>query len=169
MAVTTEITVRVMKHDGSEYRRWSAKVSQRNESLLVLDAEFDSDVSHDLMGDIKRGTRTIEYYWFDRWYSIFQFLNDDGSTRLWYCNINTPFRLGDAELTYVDMDIDIVVRPDFSYQVLDEDEFAINTERYGYSEQEIRHVHEALHELTSTIEGRQFPFSLTPPLAVNCL
>src|ERR1051325_3301147 len=95
-----DVTVRVLKHDGTEYRRWRARLREQQESLVVLDAEFDTDVSHRLLGDIKRGTKTIEYYWLDRWYSVFQFLETHGDTRLWYCNINLPPRFEDDEITY---------------------------------------------------------------------
>src|SRR5690349_9417121 len=84
------ITVRVFKYDGAEHRTWHAHLAQRASSLLVLDAEFDVDVQHDILGEIRRGMRTIEYYWQDRWYNIFRFLNDDGSTQAYYCNVATP-------------------------------------------------------------------------------
>ena len=69
-----QVTVRVLKYDRTEYRRWNARISQHNGSLLVLDAEFEYDVQHDLLGVIQGGTRTIEYYWLDRWYNIFRFM-----------------------------------------------------------------------------------------------
>ena len=116
-----QVTVRVLKYDGTEYRRWNARLWQNNGSLLVLDAEFEYDVQHDLLGAIPSGTRTIESYWLNRWYNIFRFMNDDNSTRLYYCNINMPPSLEDNVLTYIDLDIDILVQPDFSYQVLDLD------------------------------------------------
>jgi uncharacterized protein len=155
------ITVRVLKHDGVEYRRWNAHIAARNDSLIVLDAEFDVDVTHDLLGKIQRGTRTVEYYWFDRWYNIFRFLNGDGETRLYYCNINTPPAVEGGVLTYVDLDIDILVQPDMTYQVLDLEEFALNVERYGYSEEEKQQAQAAVDELISMIRTRQFPFAKT--------
>ena len=158
MRAAENITVRVLKHDGVEYRRWKARVAGKEGSLLVLDAEFESDVEHDLLGSIKRGTTTIEYYWLDRWYNVFEFLERDGSTRLYYCNINTPPVIESGVLTYVDLDIDILVQPDFSFQVLDVDEFETNAGRYGYSEEEKRRAQAALAELTSMIVKRQFPF-----------
>ena len=54
------ITVRVLKYDGAEYRRWNARLAQREGSLIVLEAAFEFDVQHHLLGDIRRGTRTIE-------------------------------------------------------------------------------------------------------------
>lgn len=156
----SSITVRVLKHDGAEYRRWEAELIYREGNLLVCDAEFDIDVSHEILGEVKQHTQTVEYYWLDRWYNVFRFLKDDGSTRLWYCNINTPPDLNGETLTYVDLDIDLVVHPDFSIQVLDKDEFEVNAKRYGYSDDERQHAHRAVEELISMIEGREFPFLL---------
>src|SRR5438552_14551762 len=105
MHTTEQITVRVLKYDGVEYRRWHARIARREGSLIVLDAAFEFDVQHHLLGDILRGTRTIEYYWLDRWYNVFQFLETDGSTRLYYCNISLPPTLAGGVLSYVDLDI----------------------------------------------------------------
>ena len=43
-----QITIRVLKYDGAEHRRWRATLSRRDESLLVLDAQFKDEVEHDL-------------------------------------------------------------------------------------------------------------------------
>jgi uncharacterized protein len=153
------ITVRVLKHDGAEYRRWHANLKSRDGELIVLDAEFEIEVTHESLGTIPKGTRTIEYYWLDRWYNIFQFLKEDGGTRLFYCNVNTPPALEDNVLTYVDLDIDLLIGPDFSYEVLDLEEFEANAELYEYSEQTRRRAQTAVEELKQMIEGRQFPFA----------
>ena len=70
-------------------------------------------------------------------------------------------------LTYVDLDIDILVQPDFSFQVLDMDEFETNARRYGYSDEERQQAQKAVDELISMIETHQFPFMLeTSPASV---
>jgi protein associated with RNAse G/E len=153
-----KITVRVLKYDGTEYRRWDATIARQEDSMIVLDAEFQFDVQHHLLGEIPRGTRTIEYYWLDRWYNVFRFLEDDGTTRLYYCNLSMPPAISGNILTYIDLDIDILVRPDFSYQILDLEEFAANAARYDYSEQVKTQAHEAVDELISVIKARQAPF-----------
>jgi protein associated with RNAse G/E len=152
------LTVRVLKYDGAEYRRWHARIARRDGSLIVLDAEFEYDVDHHLLGNIQRGTKTIEYYWFDCWYNVFRFLEDDGGTRLYYCNVSMPPTFEDDVLTYIDLDIDILVQPDFSYQVLDLEEFVVNAGRFSYSEDIERQARAAVDELIAKIETREFPF-----------
>ena len=159
MSEPDQIIVRVLKYDGVESRRWYARLDRQDGSLVVLHATFDDEVQHDLLGNISRGTRTIEYYWLDRWYNVFRFLESDGTTKLFYCNINMPPALSGGVLSYIDLDVDILMQPDFSYQVLDLEEFAANALRYGYSEEVKSHAQAAIDELVSMIETRRFPFS----------
>jgi len=158
-----EITVRVLKYDGTEYRHWQARLTRRQGSLVVLNAEFEYDVQHHLLGSIRRGTRTMEYYWLDRWYNIFRFLKDDGEIRLYYCNINLPPSIEAGVLSYVDLDIDVLVQPDFSYQILDLEEFEANAARYGYPDQIRSNARAAIDELVVMIETHQFPFRENAP------
>jgi len=157
---SNEVVVRVLKHDGSEHRRWRGRIARLEANLIVLEAEFGADISHHLLGEIKRGTRLVEYYWLDRWYNVFRFLHDDGSTRLYYCNINKPPVFDGRSLTYIDLDIDVMVRPDYSYEVLDLDEFRENSQRYQYSAAEQASAAGAVEELCRMIEARHFPFRL---------
>lgn len=154
----TDLIVRACKFDGSENRRWDAQLIERVGSLLVLDAVFDSDIEHDQLGQIASGTLSTEYYWTDRWYNIFRFSHPSGVLRNYYCNVNMPPELKDGVLSYVDLDIDILVAPDRSFRILDEDEFRSNAAHYGYPEDVRRNVRDAVDELVEMIEAGQFPF-----------
>ena len=154
-----EITVRANKYDGSEHRSWPAKVLRHEGSLIVLDAFFDREISHDLLGTIVSGTTSIEYYWLDRWYNVFRFSRPDGELRNYYCNVNVPPEFDGDVLSYVDLDIDILVEPDFSYRIVDQEDFEANAIRYEYSDEVRRQARGALTELVSLIENRSFPFN----------
>lgn len=158
-ATGTPFTIRVLRYDGTEYRRWNAKLARRKGSLIVLEAEFDVEVQHLHLGHIALGTRTVEYYWQDRWYNVFQFLDDAGQTRLWYCNVNLPPVVENSSITYVDLDLDIIVRTDFSYQILDADEFEHHARIFGYPPDVQESARNALIDLISRVERRQFPFN----------
>lgn len=157
--MSDEISVQVLKYDGSQYRQWAGRLSRREGSLIQLDAAFSMDAHHPLLGEIPRGTRLIEYYWLDRWYNVLKFLNDDATTKHFYCNITTPPTLAGQILTYIDLEIDILALPDLSYQILDLDEFEANAEKYAYPEEVHTNAHIAVDRLKQMIEARQFPFS----------
>lgn len=153
------ITVRAYKLDGSEHRSWPAQILRQEDSLLVLDAEFNEEINHDLLGTIVRGTRSIEYYWLDRWYNIFRFASPDGQLRNFYCNVNVPPKFDGKTLNYFDLDIDILVEPDFSYRIVDLDEFQGNAALYGYSAEIRIGAHKGMEDLVKLIEARAFPFN----------
>lgn len=153
-----QIIVSACKYDGSEHRRWSARVKSRNDNLLILDARFAEDIQHRLLGVVERGTVSIEYYWLDRWYNIFRFLKPNGELRNFYCNVNIPPTFDGRVLSYVDLDIDILVAPDLSYQIVDEDEFECNAALYQYPENIHQEAYRALADLVALIENREFPF-----------
>ena len=158
-AVGETIIVRAYKHDGREHRRWAAELVKQDGTLLVLDAYFSEEISHNLLGTIAVGTHSLEYYWLDRWYNIFRFANPDGSLRNFYCNVNVPPTLEGSVLSYIDLDLDILVAPDFSYQILDKDDFEANARLYNYSAEIQSSAAKALDELVSMIETRAFPFA----------
>lgn len=153
-----EVTVQVLKYDGALHRRWRASLQERLGDLLILYAAFEEEVNHSQLGLIRRGTVSIEYYWLDRWYNVFRFLEPDGSVRNFYCNVNMPPSLENGLLSYVDLDVDILVAPDLSYEILDLYEFAQNAERYGYTQEVLSKASIALDELQTLISTRAFPF-----------
>ena len=152
-------TVSARKFDGTEHRRWQAQLVRRENSLLVFDARFDEEVRHPLLGVIPRGTISLEYYWLDRWYNVFRFLLPDGGLRNFYCNVNLPPEFDGGTMSYVDLELDVLVWPDFSYKVLDEDEFAAHAIKYNYPDYIKNRAPQALDELINLIETRRFPFA----------
>jgi uncharacterized protein len=152
------VTVRTYKYDGSEHRHWRAQISRQEDSLIVLDAKFEEEIRHPLLGTVARETSSVEYYWLDRWYNVFRFVEPTGELRNFYCNVNVPPVLQNDVLSYIDLDMDVLVAPDFSYSILDEDEFAANAARFKYPGEVLDKSESALKELISLIEGRAFPF-----------
>lgn len=157
------VKVRACKYNGDVHRNWQASVREQHANLIVLDAVFENEVNHPMLGCIPRGTHSTEYYFTDKWFNIFRFALPDGTLRNYYCNIAAPAALNGNCLSFIDLDIDILVAADFSLQVLDEDEFAINAARWSYDNATRTAVGQAQHEVISLINARAFPFSLDAP------
>ena len=153
------VAVRAYKYDGTLHRTWDADLIRREGSLVVLDAKFTDEIVHELLGTIASGTHSLEYYWLDRWYNVFRFAQPDGKLRNYYCNINVPAKFDGETLSYVDLDLDILVDPDFSYRVLDVEDFERNVKLFGYNEEVQANARQALAELVGMIESHAFPFS----------
>jgi protein associated with RNAse G/E len=151
------ITVNSRSYDGQVRRSWKCELVERVDPLLVFVGEFETDVRHTDLGHIKRGTISYEYYWLDRWYNIFRFHEPTGELRNYYCNINLPPTFDGSYLDYVDLDIDVLVRPDLTYTVLDREDFERNAELYGYPDDVTAKVEATLNELLELIDTRQLP------------
>ena len=152
------VTVNSRKYDLKVRKSWKCRLIERADPLVRLVGEFDSDVSHAGLGSIARGTISEEYYWLDRWYNVFNFSEPDGSFRNFYCNITMPARFENGVLDYVDLDIDVIVWPDGRIETLDEDDFAENSERFGYPGDVRQNALDSLSKLRRFISAGEFPF-----------
>lgn len=152
------ITINSRKFDGSLHRSWKAKLISQKNSLVTLIGEFETEVFHPILGVIGRGTISYEFYWLDRWYNVFRFHEPSGDLRNFYCNVNLPPTFENGVLDYVDLDIDVLVRNDFSHQILDLDEFETNDELYSYPPELREKTEASLNELQFLIQNKIFPF-----------
>lgn len=152
------IRVNSRKFDRTIRKSWTCELVERAEPLLVLRGEFDENISHPDLGEIKRGTVSYEYYWLDRWYNVFRFHDPNGSFRNYYCNINTPPTFANSVLDYVDLDIDILVWEHGVAEVVDYQDFEANAVKFGYPDAIRQRVVETVYDLIGQIEVRNFPF-----------
>ncbi len=155
----TPVMVSAYKFDGRLHRQWPARLIAQAGSLIVLAGVFAEEIQHPLLGRIAPGTLSTEYYWTDRWYNVFRFHEPTGALRNYYCNINQPAQFDGRNLRFVDLDIDVLVAPDFTYQILDEDEFTRHTAQFKYPAQLCAEVTRARAELIALIACREFPFN----------
>ncbi len=148
------ITVNSRKFDGTIRRSWQCEFVERRDSLLVFVGEFDADIQHTDLGLIKKGTISYEYFWLDRWYNIFRFHEPAGELRNFYGNIAMPPKFENGILDYVDLDIDVLISPDFTPTILDRDEYERNAVTFGYAAEVKANVEGALKELLEVFETR---------------
>ncbi len=154
----SEVTINTRKFDGKIHRSWKANLIEKKNSLLTFVGKFEKEVIHPKLGTIICGTISYEYYWLDRWHNIFLFKEPDGRFRNFYCNINMPPTFEKNVLNYIDLDIDILVWKDFSYEILDEDEFIENATFYKYPSKIKNKVYENVSILEKMLKNKDFPF-----------
>lgn len=152
------VTINSRKFDGQIHRSWRAELISETTSLLTFVGEFEKEVVHPSLGVIRRKTMSFEFYWLNLWFNVFRFHEPDGELRNFYCNVNMPPRFVNRTLDYVDLDLDILVWKDFSYEILDVEEFRENSEKYQYDEITINEAEKSLERLKVMIEKKIFPF-----------
>ncbi|MGE5674116.1 MAG: DUF402 domain-containing protein [Mycobacterium leprae] len=153
------VTVQAYKYGGIPHYRFAVRVLDRSPELMVVTGEYGRELIHQTRG--KRFTiqnRSIEFYWPGRPYTVAADCSAEGQIRQYYCNINLPPVMADDRVEWVDLDLDLIVQPDLSWQVVDEEEFELHQVRYGYPPEVIQLARESLAALIRLVEAREYPF-----------
>lgn len=96
------------------------------------------------------------YFFKDQYYNVFHLFTKEGIFQKAYVNIASPITIIDKKKIFIDYDIDIIVLPDFSYSIVDQDEFEEHQKLYGRTNEKL--VKEAEQTVISLIKNRNFPF-----------
>jgi hypothetical protein len=155
------VTINARKFDGAIDKSWECNLIEQNENLLIFVGVFKDEIIHSKLGIIRPNTVSYEYYWLDRWYNVFRFHEPEGDFRNFYCNINSPPIFEPGVLNYVDLDVDVLISKKFEIEILDVEEYRINSKKYGYPEKLKEKVKSSVSELICLAENRQFPFDLS--------
>jgi protein associated with RNAse G/E len=135
-----------------EVWRYQGRIIDQDPSSLLVEAFFNINDKPFHGITIRRDDRSIERYFSDRWYNIFEIHDrDDDRIKAWYCNITKPAEFSPGRVTYVDLALDLLVYPDGDYITLDHDEFeALNLDPLT-SKKALK----ALKSLTEIIENKR--------------
>ena len=93
----------------------------------------------------------VQYVWPGRWYMLSAFY-DGLELRHTYASVIQPPVIEPGGLSYVDLDLNLLVHPDMSYEVLTQAEFDQMADILGYSEETHNGALTALRSLTSSVQ-----------------
>ena len=94
----------------------------------------------------------------ERYYSTIYFWNNTSHGFLcYYINFQVPFRRSQYGVDTLDLDLDLVINPDFSFEWKDEDDYRRAIEHKAISPEWIQGVEGAKQEIFERLEKRQYP------------
>jgi protein associated with RNAse G/E len=125
------LTIVSRKYDGAFRFATEVELLHRSPALL-LGLGGPGRVVRRPWGVSRAAGWSLEYLPLDRPYNIISFFAPDGSLRRHFCNALTAARVEGSVLSYVDLDLDVVVRPDGSHVVEDREQFERNARAMGY-------------------------------------
>ncbi len=110
-----------------------------------------------------RGLRNncVQFFWPERWYMLSAFYSDDKLIHT-YANIIRPAHIQLDRLSYVELELNTLVKPDMSYEVLSQAEFDYLADTLHYDEDTRISALMALRALTSTIQRSIGLYSVVP-------
>lgn len=159
----TEFTVVKLAPDGSEAAHYVAHMLAEEVSppWIALGTTWIRDAVHLDGLDFLPGDTMLEYFSPGHWFNAFAIYGPEGDHRGWYANVTYPATIDPAThpptLTWHDLYLDLIMLPDGSRTVRDEDELAAaGVERL---EPELyTSIRAAADELIRRAGARLFPF-----------
>lgn len=113
----------VKRHpDGAEHRFDCELVLRRPHLVVVLFEHWHGRSAGGF--DIPAGSRTYGFFWSRRPYSLYRIAGPDGTLIAHRYDIVQDVRLGDREVSYLDLLLDIWVTPDGAVLIEDADDVA---------------------------------------------
>ena len=161
MPLPPDVTVRKLFYDGSPSYVWEGRLVERTDEHVLLEAYFARDGRDIGYVVFERGDLFFEFYYFNRWYNVFQIYSAAGELKGWYCNITRPAILEGGELRFVDLALDLFAYPDGTSLPLDVDEFEEQAQTV-YSSEDSARARAAFEELQTlhragALPSRPFP------------
>lgn len=153
----SRILLRATKYDGTAHWIQPFQVISDDGMLLVTQYRARTPI-YTSRGEFRSPYDSRVYFWRDRWYNVFRLSRPGCPLSLWYCNVTTPPVFDGCQLGYVDLDLDVVVRPNGCIDLLDEDEFELHQKKYSYPADVIEKAEEAAQEVMRLARKRAFPF-----------
>ncbi|MBO0792874.1 MAG: DUF402 domain-containing protein, partial [Ktedonobacteraceae bacterium] len=92
-----------------------------------------------------------QFFWPQRWYMLSAFYNNE-TLRYTYASIIQPATIEFDRLRFVDLDLNVLVQPDLSYEILTQAEFEQAANMLSYSEETRISALMALRTITSSIQ-----------------
>lgn len=151
-----EVIVHKCDAAGREVWAWQAVLRRATPTSIQVEARFNGPEVDRHGLTFRRGDRFLETYYADRWYNVFAVYGvDTRAFKGWYCNVTRPARLEGGHVRFEDLALDLLVLPDGTTHVLDEDEF----EQLELSEADRAAARDSLEELRRLAQERAGPFA----------
>ncbi len=95
----------------------------------------------------------------EKYYSIIFFWNDSSNDFLcYYINFQLPFKRNDHALDTLDLDLDIIIYPNFTYEWKDVDDYQKAISHGVIQSEWVQEIEVATSEIMVGLEKRQYPF-----------
>ena len=113
----------------------------------------------DLRKYIWRTNRLLLIFEPEKFYSTILFWNHTSHEFLcYYINFQQPFKRGQDSLDTLDLDLDLIINPDFSTQWKDADDYQMAIEYEIISSEWVQTIENAKPEIFERLEKRRYPY-----------
>jgi hypothetical protein len=99
---------------------------------------------------------SVTYFYKKRWFNVIGIIKANGVS--FYCNLSSPILYDEEALKYIDYDLDIKVLPDFSYHLLDQNEYRRHKMQMHYPKELCAILENEFKILENMVNSQSTPF-----------
>lgn len=154
----SRILLRATKYDGVAHWIQPLAVVSDDGDLMVARCRAWTPI-YTSRGEFRSPYDSQVYFWRRRWYNVFRLSRPGDKISLWYCNVTTPPTFDGEQVNYVDLDLDVTVRPGGCVELLDSDEFEAHQRKYSYPSDLVARARAAAGEISTLALREAFPFN----------
>lgn len=150
------IVLESVKHDGSLHRRWEKNTIIYLDDNVIVGYNDRTPVKEPNKQPWHTDVPAIFYFDKRYWFNVVFILEEQP---FYYCNLSSPFTYSNGTLQYVDYDLDVIVKSDGTYKVVDEVDYELNKQYFHYPIYVHQHISEHLAILLDWIQTKKGPFN----------
>lgn len=153
------LKIKALKFPNVLHYEWEGEVLEKTPNYILVLCKSGRKLIHYSKNEVYTINNTsIEYFSLKEWYTAAMEV-EEGIVVSTYCNVSMPSVLNHNELSFIDLDLDLVKRKNKNWEVVDEDEFEVNSIKYQYPEELKSEALKALERLKQEVEKGRFPFN----------
>jgi protein associated with RNAse G/E len=153
------LKIKALKFPNVLHYEWEGEIIEKTPNYILVLCKSGRKLIHHSKNDVYTINNTsIEYFSLKEWYTAAMEV-EEGVVVSTYCNVAMPSVLNNNELSFIDLDLDLVKRKNKDWEVVDEDEFEVNSIKYQYPEELKNEALKALENLKQEVARCSFPFN----------
>ena len=157
LEVGSEVYIQSYKHDGSLHRTWcKGMVVEATDTEYVVVTNKTWVIEADGRKWLTREP-AVCFFWTNRWYNVISMIRKTGV--YYYCNLASPSLYDGEAIKNIDYDLDVKLYPDWSYLILDENEYASHAKKMNYPKDIMDIVENQMQKLLHEMEEEHDPFN----------
>lgn len=156
----TQWRVEARKFDGQLHYSLPGQLVEDDGERLWLHCTPDVPINHVTRGwQRPLGHPSDMFFWRSAWYNVYVNWDAEGQLDEFYCNVGLPPTISGNTITFVDLDLDVLVRADDSVYLLDADEFEEHIRHYNYPREIQRNARLAALDIITLWRMHKTPFN----------
>jgi uncharacterized protein (DUF952 family)/protein associated with RNAse G/E len=158
---TREVRIVATNYDGSPHWSHPARLVHADDTIVITETSAGLPIER-AAGPFTSPFNTRAHYWPDRYFNVIRLEEPGRGLTGYYCNIAAPVIFDGANVSYVDLQLDVrvFVATDgtLTWALLDEDEFEAACIQYSYDDALIANCRAAVDEIIAMVEAKTYPF-----------